>query len=257
MLPFGGAVTVSVPLPFVKDIPTMRCSISNACVGAPGRISTTDEMLAASGVVTVNDVLHEIGRRNTGDGRPCGQRATRVEQIGGLINLQVLLVRTASRISAGERDRRVRAEGARSSGRGARKHSAPAEENDLPMGSYKSAFRLCGAGVLILGRAAHCQNLAAGQDDRVHFGAPLAHAGARRHAGVAAPMSMISVVATADWCRFDRPESSPADRSCWPESTAAGPRSHRSWFRCRWWSPPSSRCARIGSNSMEVVPDPE
>jgi len=60
MLPLGGAVTVSVPLPFVNDMPTMRCSMSNACVGAPGRTNITDEIFAASGVVIVNNPFHVI-----------------------------------------------------------------------------------------------------------------------------------------------------------------------------------------------------
>jgi len=60
MFPFGGAVTVSVPLPFVNVMTTMRWSMSNACVGAPGRIITTDEIFAASGVETVNPPPHEI-----------------------------------------------------------------------------------------------------------------------------------------------------------------------------------------------------
>jgi len=34
----------------VKVAPTMRCSMSKACVGAPGRMNTTEEIFAASGV---------------------------------------------------------------------------------------------------------------------------------------------------------------------------------------------------------------
>jgi hypothetical protein len=60
MLPLSGAVTLSVPLPALKDKPTRRCSMSKECVGAPGRISTTEEMFAASGVETVNDPFHEM-----------------------------------------------------------------------------------------------------------------------------------------------------------------------------------------------------
>ena len=52
MLPFGGAVTLSTPLPTVYDTFTSRWSISNAWVGAPGRMRTTDVMVAASGVCT-------------------------------------------------------------------------------------------------------------------------------------------------------------------------------------------------------------
>ena len=49
---FGGAVTFSMPLPALKVAPTMRCSISKACVGAPGLMNTTDEIFAAFGVCT-------------------------------------------------------------------------------------------------------------------------------------------------------------------------------------------------------------
>ena len=59
-MPLGGAVTVRVPLPAVKDRPTRRCSMSNECVDAPGRINTTEEMLAASGEETENDPFQEI-----------------------------------------------------------------------------------------------------------------------------------------------------------------------------------------------------
>ena len=52
MLPFGGAVTFSRPVPTVNDNPTSRCSISNACVCAPGRTSTTDAMLDGSDTAT-------------------------------------------------------------------------------------------------------------------------------------------------------------------------------------------------------------
>ncbi len=52
MLPLGGAVTFSSPLPAVNDSPTSLCSISNAWVGAPGRIRTTELIFAASGVCT-------------------------------------------------------------------------------------------------------------------------------------------------------------------------------------------------------------
>ena len=51
----GGAVTVNVPDPAVNDIPTRRWSMSNAWVEDPGRTRTAWEMLAASGVDTVND----------------------------------------------------------------------------------------------------------------------------------------------------------------------------------------------------------
>ena len=54
MLPFGGAVTFKTPLPAVKDSPTSRCSMSNACVGVPGRTITTEAMSAASAVWTSN-----------------------------------------------------------------------------------------------------------------------------------------------------------------------------------------------------------
>jgi len=37
MLPLGGAVTFSTPLPAVYDNATSRWSMSNAWVGAPGR----------------------------------------------------------------------------------------------------------------------------------------------------------------------------------------------------------------------------
>ena len=60
MLPLGGAVTVSVPFPVVKAMPTRRCSMSKECVDAPGRDSTTEEMFAASGVETVNAPFQEI-----------------------------------------------------------------------------------------------------------------------------------------------------------------------------------------------------
>ena len=52
MFPLGGALTLSTPLPAVNDNPTRRCSMSNACVGAPARMSTTEEMVPASGVCT-------------------------------------------------------------------------------------------------------------------------------------------------------------------------------------------------------------
>ena len=61
MLPFGGAVAVSTPAPAVNDNSTRRCSMSNACVGAPGRTSTTWEMFAASGVWISNVVPYEKG----------------------------------------------------------------------------------------------------------------------------------------------------------------------------------------------------
>jgi len=53
MLPLGGAVTVRAPLPAVKDRPTSRWSMPKAWVAVPLRTRTTDEMLAASGVVTL------------------------------------------------------------------------------------------------------------------------------------------------------------------------------------------------------------
>ena len=52
MLALGGAVTVSVPVPFVNASETMRWSMSKACVLAPLRISATEAMLAAFGVLT-------------------------------------------------------------------------------------------------------------------------------------------------------------------------------------------------------------
>ena len=52
MLALGGAVTVSVPVPFVNASETMRWSMSNACVLAPLRMSATEAMLAAFGVLT-------------------------------------------------------------------------------------------------------------------------------------------------------------------------------------------------------------
>ena len=56
----GGPVTVRVPDPGVNDRPTSRASVSNECVSEPGRISTTWEILAASGVKTVKDPFHSI-----------------------------------------------------------------------------------------------------------------------------------------------------------------------------------------------------
>jgi len=53
-------VTFSTPLPVVYDNPTNRWSMSNAWVDEPGRTSTTWEMLAASGVETVNAPAHEM-----------------------------------------------------------------------------------------------------------------------------------------------------------------------------------------------------
>ncbi len=58
MLLSGGAVTFKTPLPAVKFTATKRCSMSNACVGAPGRTSTTEEILAASEVNTWKAVLY-------------------------------------------------------------------------------------------------------------------------------------------------------------------------------------------------------
>ena len=52
MFAFGGAVTVSVPLPRVNASEIMRCSMSKACVLAPLRISATEAMAAAFGVLT-------------------------------------------------------------------------------------------------------------------------------------------------------------------------------------------------------------
>ena len=52
MLAFGGAVIVSVPAPFVKDSEIIRWSMSKACVLAPLRMSATEAMLAAFGVLT-------------------------------------------------------------------------------------------------------------------------------------------------------------------------------------------------------------
>ena len=56
MLPFGGAVAFSTPLPAVKVRPTSRCSMSNAWVTAPARIRTTEEIFAASGVWIWNEL---------------------------------------------------------------------------------------------------------------------------------------------------------------------------------------------------------
>ena len=54
----GGAVIVRVLDPAMKDIPTSRWSMLNACVDEPSRTRTTWEMLAASGVETVNCSPH-------------------------------------------------------------------------------------------------------------------------------------------------------------------------------------------------------
>ena len=56
MFPLGGPVTFKTPLPAEKLRPTMRWSISNACVTAPFFISTTEAIFAASGVCTWNEV---------------------------------------------------------------------------------------------------------------------------------------------------------------------------------------------------------
>ena len=56
----GGAVTVSALDPAVNDIPTSRWSMSKACVDEPGRTRTTCEILAASGVETVNGPPHAM-----------------------------------------------------------------------------------------------------------------------------------------------------------------------------------------------------
>lgn len=46
-------MTVSIPLPAVKDKSTSRWSIPKAWVTVPLRTRTTEEMFAASGVATV------------------------------------------------------------------------------------------------------------------------------------------------------------------------------------------------------------
>ena len=56
----GGPVTVRDPDPAVNDIPTRRWSMSKAWGEEPGRTSTACEMLAASGVETVNCPPHEM-----------------------------------------------------------------------------------------------------------------------------------------------------------------------------------------------------
>ena len=57
MFEFGGDVSVSWPLAAVKFRLTSRCSKLNAWVEEPARTSATEAMLAASGVVTWNEVL--------------------------------------------------------------------------------------------------------------------------------------------------------------------------------------------------------
>ena len=60
ILPLGGAVTVNAPVPAVNDVPTKRWSMLNAWVTEPLRTRTTEEILAASGVCTVNAFPQEI-----------------------------------------------------------------------------------------------------------------------------------------------------------------------------------------------------
>ena len=54
MFPLGGATTLRTPLPAVNDRRISRCSKSNACVGVPGRMATTDVIDAAFGVSISN-----------------------------------------------------------------------------------------------------------------------------------------------------------------------------------------------------------
>ena len=81
--------------------------MSNAWVGAPGRTSTTEEMLAASGVETVNVPFQEIVAGALDNGRPRGRRSVGVEQVRRLVNLHVLLVGAALRIPSREPHRRI------------------------------------------------------------------------------------------------------------------------------------------------------
>ena len=54
MLLSGGAVTFSDPVPAVKETPTSLWSMPKEWVTAPLRTKTTELILAASGVCTVN-----------------------------------------------------------------------------------------------------------------------------------------------------------------------------------------------------------
>ena len=76
------------------------------------------------------------------------------------------------------------------------------------------------------------------------------------HAGVVAPRSMISVVALRI-AGFPPPMIITWDRSCSPASTAAAPKCRRFGCRRRSLSPRSIQVWADGSNSIEVVPEPE
>ena len=102
MLPLGGPVTFKTPLPAEKARPTMRCSISKACVDVPFFMSTTEAIFAASGVVHLErSAVADDAGGYAGNGRSRGGGAVGVEKIWRRINFDAGLVGSALRISAG------------------------------------------------------------------------------------------------------------------------------------------------------------
>ena len=75
-------MTVSVPLPAVKDMPTSRWSMPKACVTVPLRTRTTEEMFAASSVWTVNCSPRRWSSARR-DRRPRGRPPLGLNRYGG------------------------------------------------------------------------------------------------------------------------------------------------------------------------------
>ena len=111
MLPFGGAVTFSTPSSDGErqsDQPLLHVERVRLRAG-PDQHDRRDAR-RIGGVDLKHLAVAERAGSDAGDRRPRGRRAVGVEQIGGRVDLDVLLVGAACRVSAHQHDGRVRQE---------------------------------------------------------------------------------------------------------------------------------------------------